>query len=423
MYMFIEQTLKYGEAVTHAFDRFMPLQMPLGRREAYQQAVGSENAVDEFSAKLWWANDWANSHPDQVDRFITEFDVAVGALNSEQPGLISPELYPNSCRYLEEAKIGARLPQISELTNPTIADRHKFGNLKAAVTMARKLQAGATIRPAEGDYYGFPKFINTPAGMAAALLVDGYEDYVRQLGLYPESAEPGALVANALAEMLHKHKSDGELFKVLQRPVDGWIYGYDEFSPYLQQLLYGNDPEPVGLGSVPFFERLQPLSQEIESGAYNILLGGQEVGEFNGDNFRPTLTKADRERASLIPGLTFWGDYFISSDKSHPVVSFNYYKLDKFGDLETNHRLIVWTGTGYGVHPEHAGQNPSWYIVGPQLGTVYPNYGDTSGVDAGSSALASAAEGNGRSTKIKNFSLDCIVGNPNTKYPVLANPI
>jgi len=423
MSMSVELLQEYGETITHAFDRFIPLQMPLGRREAYQQALGGENAVDEFSAKLWWANEWVGIHTSRIESFMSEIDVAIGALNGNKPGPISPELYPNTCRYLEEAKIGARLPQISELTDPAIAGRHEFGNLKSAVTMARKLQAGATIRPAEGDYYGFPKFINTPAGMAAALLVDGYEDYVRQLGLYPESAEPGALVANALTEMLHNNKSDGELFKVLQRPVDGWIYGYDEFSPYLQQLLYGNDPEPVGLGNVPYFESLKPLSQEIESGAYNILLGGQPVGEFNGDNFRPALTKADRERASLISGLTFWGDYFISSDKSHPVVSFNYYKLDKFGDLETDHRLIVWTGTGYGVHPDHDGQDPSWYIVGPQLGTIKPNYTDISGVDAGSKVVASVAEGNGRSTKIKNFSLDCIVGNPNTKYPVLANPI
>lgn len=71
-----------------------------------------------------------------------------------------------------------------------------------------------------------------------------------------------------------------------------------------------------------------------------------------------------------IPGVYYRGTY-TAKEGTLEIVSFLYHKTNPTtGKLETEERLVVQEGLGYGVHPGHVGQPPSWYIIGSQIGTV-----------------------------------------------------
>jgi hypothetical protein len=111
--------------------------------------------------------------------------------------------------------------------------------LAAARDSGNKLRWGETIRPEDGDYYSFHTFTKSDKGMAAASLADLYENYTRTLGLYPDGANKNAVLANAITEAAYLTNPNGELFQTYKNPDDGWIYGYEGFSPQFQQVVYG----------------------------------------------------------------------------------------------------------------------------------------------------------------------------------------
>jgi len=122
------------------------------------------------------------------------------------------------------------------------------------------------------------------------------------------------------------------------------------------------------------------------------------------------VTGGDRSFSSdPYPGVHSRGLY-VGPDGGRQVVSFLYHKLDANGALETDERLMITEGVGYGVNPGHTGQPPSWYLFGPQIGTI----------DHESGELLTEPE-IGVEVPVKHFSMACITDGP-LHPPVLANP-
>lgn len=139
------------------------------------------------------------------------------------------------------------------------------------------------------------------------------------------------------------------------------------------------------------------------------LMSGSAVGIIC-DPFMLTLPDIPRPRLeSIRPGVTNRGNYGSERAGILPVGSFMYFKNDKTGALEVNERLIIITGMGYGVHPDHAGQPESEYLIGAQIGVIE--------ADTRKPKLAFAM---GELIVPKNFSVSCIVGA--VDCPILANP-
>lgn len=136
---------------------------------------------------------------------------------------------------------------------------------------------------------------------------------------------------------------------------------------------------------------------------FEVVMGNQKpIEHFFGNliiNEKVVMTPAD------IEGFRIHGQ---DESTSSPLMSFLYYKLDQLKRPETDRRLVIPTGIGYGVHPEHIGQDPAFYLIACQIGLVHP----------GGSLRITALRGQ---IPPKNFSLDCIVGGL-IEPPVLANP-
>lgn len=111
-----------------------------------------------------------------------------------------------------------------------------------------------------------------------------------------------------------------------------------------------------------------------------------------------------------MPGVRYRGVY--AAEKGDlEIVSFLYHKTNpKTGKLEAEERLVIQEGLGFGVHPGHVGQPASWYIVGPQIGTVDRSTGEVH-YDTGHNDLVIP----------KHFSIACIVDGP-LGEPLLADP-
>ncbi|MET0779734.1 MAG: hypothetical protein ABWY71_02770 [Candidatus Saccharimonadales bacterium] len=88
---------------------------------------------------------------------------------------------------------------------------------------------------------------------------------------------------------------------------------------------------------------------------------------------------------------------------SNPVVSLRYYKAGSNGAPETEARIIALDGFGYGVHPGHAGEKPTWYLYGAHLGNTVV---DEAGVVVGTSYLPPDQ------VQEKHFSMARIVDGP-----------
>ena len=149
------------------------------------------------------------------------------------------------------------------------------------------------------------------------------------------------------------------------------------------------------------FQQLTGQEKFIPGGEYGLLDGSD----------KPVLVELDKLSISsnrdLFPGVKIQGQY-TSDDGQHDVISFLYHKLDANGALETAERVIILTGIGYGEHPGHINQPPTWYLVGPQIGTINEQI-ELDQLDFN------------KPISSKNFSVACISGNP-LGEAILANP-
>jgi hypothetical protein len=171
------------------------------------------------------------------------------------------------------------------------------------------------------------------------------------------------------------------------------------------------DKDPFKKIPPSILSSLDTLAREVEPGEYKRMRGSNDALEVRSGMI--FLLEGDAPRHSdPIPGVHLRGYYDPRGDgeSSQPVVSFLYHKLDSEGNLETTERGIVLEGIWFGVYLDHIGQEPSWYIVGPQIGTFDRDTGDLITVEYGESIEA------------KNFSVACVDGNPFGE-PVLANPV
>lgn len=170
-------------------------------------------------------------------------------------------------------------------------------------------------------------------------------------------------------------------------------------------------PSPVR--SIPGFGLYIHRAQEVEPGAYALLEGTTEpIQTRQGQIY---VVTEGRGLSDMLPGVHVKGMYNSAGfaeggEGEKQIISFLYHKRGADGQLETKERAIVLRGIGYGVHPDHAGQDPSWYLIGPQLGLIDPETGQTQ--DFPESDIEIPA---------KHFSLACITGGP-LGEPVLANP-
>lgn len=154
--------------------------------------------------------------------------------------------------------------------------------------------------------------------------------------------------------------------------------------------------------------KLTDRERTIPAGEYGILDG----------NDQPLLVKSSEllinsdgsSDRDLLPGVNILGQYTNKDGHQYEVISFLYNKLDANGNPETDERVIIMTGVGYGEHPGHPGQPPTWYLVGPQIGT------QSHDIDGGIILNQLDIE-----IPSKNFSVACITGNL-LGVAILANP-
>lgn len=120
------------------------------------------------------------------------------------------------------------------------------------------------------------------------------------------------------------------------------------------------------------------------------------------------------EHRSRVFGMRQIGVYGVGMVTYHglPVLSFLYNKQQRDGNLETFERVIIQTGFGRGVHPDHVGQEPATYVIGADVARLDPK------VDT---VIDWVLPERGAIVTPKHFSLDCIVGGMRGDKPVLAN--
>jgi hypothetical protein len=155
----------------------------------------------------------------------------------------------------------------------------------------------------------------------------------------------------------------------------------------------------------PLFPSLWPEQQEVGPGEYKLVDGKDEpISTQAGEII--IITEGNQLHPDPLPGVHSRGIYKMSDR----IVSFLYHKTDASGELETTERAIVLQGIGYGEHPNHKGQPPTWYLVGPQIGTI----------DHETGRVVSMPEAD-IEIPAKHFSVACITDGP-LGEPLLANP-
>ena len=187
--------------------------------------------IPTFGTRLESATEWTRQNPEAFISMVKEFDAALDFMNSRD-AMVDETLFVNVATYRNRRK--GILPRIGG------EDEHDASQILATARSAgSKLRWGETIRPTDGNYYGFHTFVKSDRGMVAASLTDLYENYTRTLGLYPDDASGDSIVANAITEAVYLTNPDGELFQTYKNPDDGWIYGYEGFSQQFQDIVYG----------------------------------------------------------------------------------------------------------------------------------------------------------------------------------------
>jgi hypothetical protein len=215
----------------HAFEQ-APRHMRADRLAEYTGWVATHSEyVPTFGTRLGASIEWSRENPEKLEAMVADFDAALDFLNNSETA-IDEATFTNIAAYREHRR--GQLPRVGG------QDTHDASQILAgARDSGNKLRWGETIKPEDSDYYSFHTFIKSDQGMAAASLADLYENYIRTLGLYPDSADREALVANAITEATYLTNPDGELFQTYKNPHDEWIYGYEGFSQRFQQAVYG----------------------------------------------------------------------------------------------------------------------------------------------------------------------------------------
>lgn len=159
------------------------------------------------------------------------------------------------------------------------------------------------------------------------------------------------------------------------------------------------------------FPQLEAKAGQVQPGQYELIDGSADSLFVVRDQIVPH-SKAPNPYKPAVSGVNGIGLYIHSGPNAgaKPIVSFLYHKLDAQGNLEMDERVIILTGTGYGEHPGHAGQDPTWYLVGAQIGTI----------DHETGLFVRSVDN--ESVQPKHFSLACISDGP-LGEPVLANPV
>lgn len=152
-------------------------------------------------------------------------------------------------------------------------------------------------------------------------------------------------------------------------------------------------------------DRLRETEYRIDPGAVVEL--AVDADKIMGIGTSYDATEAQQLLDRQVGGVQVVG-FYSHGDTYYPIVTFLYHKV-KDDVPETNPRVVIMTGRGHGVHPEHAGQEPSDYLVGVQIGEVDEHgtlhiFADKEGPD-----------------QAKSFSTDCIWGGTRGYNPVLAN--
>jgi RimJ/RimL family protein N-acetyltransferase len=157
----------------------------------------------------------------------------------------------------------------------------------------------------------------------------------------------------------------------------------------------------------PLFNRMHNTALAVPRGEYRLIEGSDDP-TYNRKGELFIATGNQQFTSGPFPGVHTRGVYRESEDKT--IVSFLYNKLSSQGELETSERMILWEGVGYGEHPGHKGQPPTWYLVGPEIGKIDHKTGE----------LLTTVE-SGITIPAKHFSMASIVGGP-LKRLILANP-
>lgn len=156
------------------------------------------------------------------------------------------------------------------------------------------------------------------------------------------------------------------------------------------------------------FPSLEGAERAVRRGDYRVVDGSDAPLWLAPDDL-DVMGRPGQYYPNLLPGVRMRGTYS-AGDRELPIVSFLYNKLDSDGQRERDQRVIIATGIGYGVHPGHTGQPPTWYLVGPKVGTIDHVTGEFV------SSVRHTAE-----TPANNFSIACITNGP-FGVPLLANP-
>lgn len=165
--------------------------------------------------------------------------------------------------------------------------------------------------------------------------------------------------------------------------------------------------ELIGERPCPF-PSLEGLEHTVEKGDYRKINGSDATLLLTPDDL-DIIRRPNQHYPELLPGVRMQGVYS-TGNRDLPIVSFLYNKLDGNGQRERDPRVIIAEGIGYGVHSGHLGQPPTWYLIGPKVGTINHQTGEFE------SAIQSATE-----VPSNNFSIACITGGP-FGVPMLANP-
>ncbi|MCA9324822.1 hypothetical protein KDA23_02000 [Candidatus Saccharibacteria bacterium] len=156
------------------------------------------------------------------------------------------------------------------------------------------------------------------------------------------------------------------------------------------------------------FPGLMPHVSDKET--YSMINGNAEDTQYDPDY----LVFGQFSAEGPLPGVRYVGEYVETGSQGEPVnlpvVSFLYHKIGPDGQLETQERVVIWRGVGYGTHPGHSGQEPTYYLSGSQIGAIDHATGRFSRLETEAQVIAS-----------KQFSIDCITDGPNETI-VLANP-
>lgn len=197
----------------------------------------------------------------------------------------------------------------------------------------------------------------------------------------------------------------GEVFEMWLKPRAegqvGWI-SPDRHQAYLDR--YDEEFKPI------LFPQYYREQSRVQAGEYKLVDGTDAPVETKAGRIM-TYKNDEQDLDRRLPGIKVRGHYFDDEHGRSQIVSFLYYKQNSEGELETEERVILFGGIGYGeLLPDHAGQPPTWYIIGPQLGTFDPETREFHGFPEEDVKIPA-----------KNFSIACIVGGP-LGEPILANP-